>query len=182
MIRNTRFENCPAILLAGLAGGMAEILWVTAYSSAYSISSATVARQITASIWPAAVDGPFAPALGILIHLVLSIALVALAAPLLSRFATRWYSNVTSVSGRAHRCPNAGFIVTSSLFMLALVWTVNFFIILPVVNPAFVTLMPYSVSLASKLLFGVTMGTMLHHLSHRETASVIAVASNHSSR
>ena len=34
------------------------------------------------------------------------------------------------------------------------VWAVNFFVVLPVINPAFVTLVPYGASLASKVLFG----------------------------
>ena len=37
---------------------------------------------------------------------------------------------------------------------LAAVWAINFFVILPVLSPAFVHLVPYSVSLMSKLLFG----------------------------
>ena len=147
-----RATGCQPILMAGLAAGMAEMLWVTAFSSTYSLSSATVARQITASFWPAAAEWSYAPALGIVIHLALSIALVAMTAPVLSRLTQK-------VSG-------AGFIIACSALMLALVWTVNFFIILPVLNPAFVTLLPYGVSLVSKLLFGVTMGAVLHGIAH----------------
>jgi hypothetical protein len=40
----------------------------------------------------------------------------------------------------------------------AAIWAINFFVILPVVNAEFVTLMPYAVTLASKLGFGVAMG------------------------
>jgi hypothetical protein len=35
------------------------------------------------------------------------------------------------------------------------VWAVNFFVVLPQVNPAFVHLPPYGVTLISKLLFGL---------------------------
>ena len=38
---------------------------------------------------------------------------------------------------------------------LVAVWAVNFFVVLPVVNPDFVTVVPYAASLISKTLFGV---------------------------
>jgi hypothetical protein len=41
------------------------------------------------------------------------------------------------------------------LAALAGVWAVNFFVVLPLVSPAFVHIVPYAVSLTSKLLFGV---------------------------
>ena len=41
------------------------------------------------------------------------------------------------------------------LAALAGVWAVNFFVVLPIVSPAFVHIVPYAVSLTSKLLFGV---------------------------
>jgi hypothetical protein len=39
---------------------------------------------------------------------------------------------------------------------LATVWAVNFLVALPYLNPGFVNLLPYSVTLVSKLLFGVS--------------------------
>jgi len=44
---------------------------------------------------------------------------------------------------------------------LAGVWTINFFVVLPIVSPGFIHMVPYTVSLTSKLLFGLAMaGTM----------------------
>jgi hypothetical protein len=40
------------------------------------------------------------------------------------------------------------------LTALATVWAVNFFVVLPVVSPAFIHMVPYAISLTSKLLFG----------------------------
>jgi hypothetical protein len=43
-------------------------------------------------------------------------------------------------------------------FMLAAligVWAVNFFVVLPIISPEFALLVPYSVSLVSKVLFGL---------------------------
>jgi hypothetical protein len=42
------------ILIAGLAGGIAEILWVLAYSAVAPVAAAEVAREVTASIVPVA--------------------------------------------------------------------------------------------------------------------------------
>ncbi len=68
MTQNTRAASCIPLRMAGMAGGMAEILWVTAYCIANSMNCAVVARQVTASVWPAAAEWAFAPALGIFIH------------------------------------------------------------------------------------------------------------------
>ena len=45
--------------------------------------------------------------------------------------------------------------------MLVAVWATNFFVILPALNPAFVSLVPYGVSLISKVLFGVMASFVL---------------------
>jgi hypothetical protein len=49
------------------------------------------------------------------------------------------------------------------LVMLALlaVWAANFFIALPYLNPEFVRLLPYHVTLLSKLLFGLSAAIVL---------------------
>jgi hypothetical protein len=41
------------------------------------------------------------------------------------------------------------------LAALAGVWVVNFLVVLPIVSPAFVHVIPYSVSLMSKMLFAL---------------------------
>jgi hypothetical protein len=38
------------IFIAGMSGGLAEILWIVFYSSLSGLSSIEVARQVTASI------------------------------------------------------------------------------------------------------------------------------------
>ncbi len=47
------------------------------------------------------------------------------------------------------------------LTALAGVWAVNFFVVLPIVAPAFVHMVPYAVSLTSKLLFGMAAATAM---------------------
>ena len=46
--------------------------------------------------------------------------------------------------------------------VLACIWAVNFLLLLPVVNAQFAALLPYSVSLGSKLLFGAAMAGVFH--------------------
>ncbi len=47
------------------------------------------------------------------------------------------------------------------LAALAGVWAINFFVVLPAVSPAFVHMVPYAVSLTSKLLFGMAAAEAL---------------------
>jgi len=54
--------------------------------------------------------------------------------------------------------------------VLVLVWTMNFLVILPVVNPAFVTIVPYGASLTSKVLFGVAAALVFHTMRTRARA------------
>lgn len=136
------------ILLAGLAGGAAEILWVALYSIFAQASGSEIARQVAASMWPSLASGAFAVPAGIAIHLALSLVLGAFfAATIWLPFARRRGGAVT---------------LACAVIALAGVLAVNFFIILPVLNPAFVTLMPYGVTLFSKLLFGVAMAWALN--------------------
>ena len=131
------------IVLAGLCGGIAEVLWVTLYSSLTGISAVEIARQITATVLPAMADGALAPAAGVLIHMLLSVALGAVFAW------AAWRFFLCRFGARG--------IMPLALVTLALVWAMNFLVILPALNPAFVTLMPYGATLASKLLFGISM-------------------------
>jgi hypothetical protein len=48
---------------------------------------------------------------------------------------------------------------------LASIWGINFFVVLPVLSPSFVTVLPYSVTLFSKLMFGVAAAMCLRRLS-----------------
>lgn len=143
MKRDDSIVTGKLILLAGLAGGAAEVLWVALYSGVTGTSAMAVARQVAASVWPAAADWASAPVLGIAIHMALALALAAAFVPFLLCFAARH--------------PGPGTIMAGATAVLVLVWAVNFFLILPVLNPAFVTLMPYGTTLTSKLLFGATI-------------------------
>lgn len=134
------------VLLAGLAGGFAEILWVALYASAASLDAPRVAHEVTASFLAMPMGGA-SVALGVVLHLLLALAVAV---------------GFVAVAGRplARRgAPALVWILGPAA--LAAVWALNFGLVLPRVNPAFVTLMPPAVTAASKLLFGFAMAAVL---------------------
>ena len=142
-------------IVAGAAGGLAEIAWVGLYAAVTGGNAAIIAQGVTTA---AGVDALFphtAAAAGVAVHMILSLALgVALA------LAAR---RVTSVGPRSF-----------ALAALLGVWFVNFFVILPLVSPAFTHLVPYAVSLTSKLLFGLAAGQVLTMQARRLPEAVAA--------
>jgi len=129
--------------VAGAAGGLAEIAWVSLYAAVTGGNAAVIAKGVTTA---AGVDALFpnaAASAGVGIHMILSLAL-----GIVLTVAVRQLT-----SGRHVRAV--------SLAALAAVWGVNFFVILPLVSPAFTHLLPYAVSLTSKLLFGLAAGQVL---------------------
>lgn len=131
--------------VAGIAGGLAEIAWVVSYGAATGTPTDPVARGIIASVMPALATSAWSAWLGIFFHLSLAIAL-GLSLALVIRL----------VSRRAGIVHEFGFVMIA----LGAVWIVNFLIALPRINPAFVHLLPYSVTLLSKLLFGLSAATV----------------------
>lgn len=135
------------VLIASLAGGMAEIIWVSLYASFAPLTAATVAREVTASLLPALAAGTTGAWLGILIHMLLAVALGYAFAYALWKPLARPHGMVATLA--------------ISVLTLATVWTMNFFVVLPVLNPVFITLMPYPVTFASKMLFALAMAVTL---------------------
>lgn len=127
-------------VLAGLAGGVAEVAWVAGYSVLTGASGAAVARGVTTAFFPGLADQPLAVGLGIAIHMALAVGLglavaAAFSVPMLRRIGN-W--------------PRSTLVVLT----LGIVWAFNFLVVLPVLEPSFLTLLPLAVTLASKLLFG----------------------------
>lgn len=140
------FQEMLIGLYAGLAGGIAEVAWVVFYAG-LGDGSAMVARGVTATIMPGLAAGAYSVPLGIAIHMALAAALgiaIALVLPVLLPLS--WGA-----------VPRMLAVVAS----LAVVWSINFGVVLPLVNPAFVDLMPLSASLASKLLFGIAAALVI---------------------
>lgn len=128
---------------AGVAGGMAEALWIATAATAWGADGWGVARAVGATVIPAMADSSLAPGIGLAIHFLLSIAL----AVVFVRAFGRWRFAATLWAG--------------ALGALAAVWAFNFFLLLPLINPAFVALLPLPVTLVSKLLFGLAMAAVL---------------------
>ena len=128
-------------VIAGAAGGLAEIAWVTLYAAATGANPATLAHGVTTAAGVSALFPENPTGLGVTVHMGLAVTLgIALA------FAWRMLS-----SRRLGTINPFPFMVAA----LAVVWAINFFVVLPIVSPAFILLVPFSVSLISKVLFGL---------------------------
>jgi len=145
----------------GLAGGASEVAWIAMYAQLSGSDAAVVARGITNSLFPwiqtTSMDAP----LGVAIHMSLAVLLgIAIATVLQARF--------PRVSGTARE-------PVIIVMVLIAVWATNFFLVLPAINPAFVTLVPYGVSLISKVLFGFAAALVLHlHHEPHPVAKTVA--------
>ena len=133
--------------LAGLMGGLAEVLWVSFYQGLSGAGSAVVARGVTQSVFPDFAGSPVSVPLGIAIHMSLAI-LLGIAVAVLVRKAMPQITGIV-------------FEPLIVVWTLAAVWAVNFLVILPVINPGFVTLMPLAATLTSKVLFGFAAALVL---------------------
>jgi hypothetical protein len=134
-------------LYIGLAGGLAEIGVVWLYSSLTGGDAAMLARHVAAAIGLVGASA----ATGVAVHMGLAAALgIALAVVL------------QTVAGRR---AGDGRVLPVMLGSLAIVWAINFFIVLPAVSPGFVHLLPYAVTLASKLAFGLAAAIAWHALA-----------------
>jgi hypothetical protein len=140
-------------LIAGLAGGLAEMAWIAVYSTATATSGIEVARQVTASVYPAASNALWAAWAGAGLHILLSLVL--------------GLAFVLILWGSSSARPSAGRIWTSAIVALSAVWAINFFLILPAMNSSFATLLPYGATLLSKTLFAVAMAAVLHRTAAR---------------
>lgn len=130
---------------AGAAGGAVEVLWIGLAGGVLGAQGWHLAGAVAATAAPVAPDAVWAPWLGLGIHFLLSFALAAVFAQ--------------TVAHRLH----GGALVAAAMGTLGLVWAFNFLVLLPVLNPAFVTLLPLPATLASKLLFGLAMSLVLVH-------------------
>lgn len=137
--RNTLHQ----ILATGVAGGVAEILWISGISLVLALNASDVAREVTASVVPQWREAGYAVVFGIVIHMVLSIVLSSVYLLTLGRWAARRFS----LFGQ----------LLTGVAALVSIWAVNFFILLPLMNPAFSDHLSYGVTLMSKVLFAVSM-------------------------
>lgn len=141
MINTRQLDSIVAGVAAGVAGGLSEIAWVTLYAGMTGGDPAALARGVTTAAGVSALLPAASPVmLGIGVHMMLAMMLdVAL---------TCTWQTLSAKFGVTNPYP---FMLTA----LAGVWAINFLVVLPIVGPAFIHMVPYVVSLTSKLLFGV---------------------------
>ena len=148
---NRAIETIRQGAIAGAAVGLAEMAWVTLYAAATGANPAALARGVTTAAGMNTLLPADPIALGVTVHMGIAVTLGIVLA-----FAWRALS-----SGRAQTISPFPFTVAA----LASVWAINFFVVLPIVSPAFIQLVPYSVSLISKLLFGVAAAGVFRQLA-----------------
>lgn len=136
------------LLIAGLLGGLAEVVWIGFYSLSVDAQISEIGRGIAATVYPASAGFYLAPAIGLVIHMTLSILLAFGFGSLLFPLVEHTFHYRTAV-------------MIASVTTLVAVWKVNFFLLLPIWNPEFVSLLPLEITLASKIIFGLTMGAVL---------------------
>ena len=123
MTRHTATYAVAIGSLAGIAGGLAEIVWIWTYAVLTNSDASLVARSVTDTVGSGQSISPVLSGVGI--HMGLAAVLgVAVA------FALR------SNSDGLHGFKLYGAVTAA----LATVWVVNFFIVLPLINPQFADL------------------------------------------
>lgn len=150
----------PAVVvIAGLAGGLAEVLWIGASAAILGVDAANVAREVAATVLPAIATSTTVPWMGLVVHFALSIALAVAFSFIIRR------AGMPAGRGRG---------LAAAVVVLASVWAVNFLIVLPWLNPAFTELLPAGVTFVSKLLFAFALWSVfaMHSWSSRITAKV----------
>ncbi len=149
-------------IIAGAAGGLAEIAWVTLYAGATGGNAAILARGVTSAAGASALLPQSPVVLGVAVHMTFAVALGV-------TLAYAWRAL------RTHKMAASG-LYPFMLAALAGVWAINFFVILPIVSPAFVHIVPYAVSLTSKLLFGLAAAAALQWRASDEFTPAINLA------
>jgi hypothetical protein len=149
MTNRERFETLRTGIIAGAAGGLAEIAWVTLYAGLSGIDPAVVARSVTTTAGMRALLPAHPAALGIVVHMLLAATLGVV-------LTLSWRTLTANRRVADNPFP-------FMLAALAGVWAINFFVVLPIVGPAFVHLLPYTVSLTSKLLFGLATAEVVRN-------------------
>jgi hypothetical protein len=138
-----RFADLRNGLVVGIAGGTAEIAVVGLYSASSGTDGSAIARAIASTVGftdPSAV-------MGVAAHMVIAAGLGIV-------LTVAWQT-----LGARH-LPRQ-MLLPVMLASLALIWAVNFFIVLPAIGSGVATMLPHVVTLASKLAFGAAAALSL---------------------
>lgn len=150
--RFSRLDPIRVGALAGVVGGGMEIGWIILVAALTNVSAANVARGVSVTVGFVNFSSTQAIVAGTAIHMVLAAALGIAVAIGCYSLVGRWFRGIHVYT-----------IVAAALIG---VWALNFLVVLPLINPEFVHLMPYPVSLVSKLLFGLSAAEVLRRKGH----------------
>lgn len=165
IIKDNAASNLALGAIAGLAGGAAEILWISIAHIFGGTSPVLVARAITAAFDRSSAAAPAAAMLGTSIHLLLSALLGGL---MYSAWAGLLKSQRMSLS-----------IMPVSIAILMTVWMMNFYLVLPVLDPDFIIKVPLWTGMISKLSFAVAFSWSVRSIaSSRRAAAGSAIKAN----
>ena len=135
--------------VAGLIGGLVEFGWVTLYADVtgedpHDFAPGMVSATSVRALFP----GRPPSLLSIIVNLLFAVVL----------------GIVLTFGWRAIRARNPDLTnpLPFALAALAVVWVINFFVVLPIIRPEFVHLVPYGASLTSSLLFGAVLAAVIH--------------------
>lgn len=132
---------------AGLAGGFAEVVFMSVYGSLAGMSGEGLLSLITYTFFGAAFSfGPFGAVSGLVIHLFLSAGIGVF-------FGASMYAMHRGADRASY-----GRVAVSGVVALTGIWAFNFFVLLPQINPQFVSFVPLTAAFFSKLMFGVSVG------------------------
>jgi hypothetical protein len=126
---------------------LAEIAWVALYAGVTGGDAAILAQGVTSAAGVSALLPSSPVMLGIIVHMSLAVIVGILLASAWRELREQW--------------PSLRSPYSFALAALAGIWALNFFVLLPIVSPAFVHLVPYTISLTSKLLFGIAAAAAL---------------------
>jgi len=129
---NRALETIRQGAIAGAAVGLAEMAWVTLYAAATGANPAALARGVTTAAGVSALLPGDPIALGVTVHMGIAVSLGIALAFVWQALSPRHTQTISPFP----------FMVAA----LSGVWAINFFVVLPIVSPAFIQLVPYSVS------------------------------------
>ncbi len=132
---------------AGLAGGLAEVVFMAVYGGVAGMSGEGVLSLVTYTFFSASFSfGHIGAVSGLGIHLLLS----AVIGFFFGAFMYALHRGADSAS--------YGRVAVSGVVLLIGIWTFSFFVLLPQINPAFVSYVPLTAAFFSKLMFGISVG------------------------
>jgi uncharacterized membrane protein YagU involved in acid resistance len=131
------------VFWSGLIAGLSEIIWITLYCLATNTNGFHIAHRITETVFPSLPYSNHSLVLGILIHFTLSLlSSIAFIRTLWLPFTRHYHKSVTLIFGA---------------LLGMILWMLNFWVILPLINKSFVRSLPHAITLISELIFGVTL-------------------------